>query len=352
MMKKKSSILLLLAIGGFLSCSDSKHETIDLKDVPTLEVRLDKMDLENSPLYPKGCCAVDSFLVIFDPKDRDGFLSIYSGSNLLGKYGTIGEGPDDFVNPRFISNGKTICTSRDIQIGDIHGIYTLNVDSALACVAKSKLPRTEIPDDLYLYNYILQNTDSMLVIQQTSDFQLSFYNKNNAQLIGKNYFEKISSVRDASDFCYAMQIYDAYYMSDNKNLVMAYKNRKQIDILSLSGELQHRIYFPDYDYNDSKMFLKDRNLALSDDAHVYFSFAAVADDHYYFLCWDDTKSNIRSGKAKTKIYKTDLKGQVQAVIQLDKSISYCCIAQGYLYAVGLSEGEDMQTYYAPLPESL
>lgn len=133
---------------------------------------------------------------------------------------------------------------------------------------------------------------------------------------------------------------------------MAYKNRKQIDILSLSGELQHRIYFPDYDYNDSKMFLKDRNLALSDDAHVYFSFAAVADDHYYFLCWDDTKSNIRSGKAKTKIYKTDLKGQVQAVIQLDKSISYCCIAQGYLYAVGLSEGEDMQTYYAPLPESL
>lgn len=191
MMKKKSSILLLLAIGGFLSCSDSKHETIDLKNVPTLEVRLDKMDLENSPLYPKGCCAVDSFLVIFDPKDRDGFLSIYSGSNLLGKYGTIGEGPDDFINPRFISNGKTICTSRDIQVGDIHGIYTLNVDSALACVAKSKLPRTEIPDDLYLYNYILQNTDSMLVIQQTSDFQLSFYNKNNAQLIGKNYFEKI-----------------------------------------------------------------------------------------------------------------------------------------------------------------
>ena len=191
MMKKKSSILLLLAIGGFLSCSDSKHETIDLKDVPTLEVRLDKMDLENSPLYPKGCCAVDSFLVIFDPKDRDGFLSIYSGSNLLGKYGTIGEGPDDFINPRFISNGKTICTSRDIQIGDIHGIYTLNVDSALACVAKSKLPRTEIPDDLYLYNYILQNTDSVLVIQQASDFQLSFYNKNNAQLTGKNYFEKI-----------------------------------------------------------------------------------------------------------------------------------------------------------------
>ena len=349
---KKNCILFLLIIGVFLSCSDVKHTTIDLKDVQTFEIQLDKMDLEDPPLYPKGCCVVDSFLVIFNPKDKDGFLSIYEGNNLLGKYGTIGEGSDDFMNPRFISNGKTVYTSRNIQIGDIHGIYTLNIDSVIARVAKSKLPCTEIPEDLYLYNYVLQNTDSMLVVQQTSDYQLSFYNKITSQTVGKNYFEGISSVRDASDFCYVMQIYDAYYMSNDDNFAIAYKYRKQIDILSSSGELEHRIYFPDYDYNDSKMSLKNRNLELSDDARFYFSLAAVDGENYYFLCWDDTKSNMRQGKAKTKIYKTDLDGRVQAIFQLDKSISYCCISHGYLYAAGLSEGEDMQIYYALLPESL
>lgn len=345
-------LLCLCVVGGFLSCSENKPVAIDLRGVPTVEVHLEKLALENPPLYPKGCCWADSFLIVFDPKDRDGFLSVYEGNRLLGKYGTMGEGPDDFVNPRLLSNGKTIGASRDIQVGDGHAIYTLNVDAALAQVDKTDLPCTRIPKELSLYNYVLRNTDSVLVVQQTSDYQLSFYDKLASQTRGRNYFDRVSSVGDASDFCYATQIYDAYYLSGDSTLAIAYRYRKLIDVLSLSGEWKHRVYFPGYDGNDSKMSLENGNLKLDDSACMFFSFAAATDGHYYFLCWDDTKSNIRQGKAKTKIYETDLNGCVQAVIQLDKSISYVCLGRSYLYAIGLSEGEDMQFYYAPLPESV
>lgn len=344
------SIYFLLLFALLVSCTKNKNTIVNLDKVQTREIHLKKMNLEDAPLFPKGCCLVDSSLVIFDPKNENGFLFIYNlDGQLLGKYGTKGNGPNDFIQPRFISNGKFITSNGNIQIGDISTVYTLSLDSALVATRKKNLPYTEIPEKLSMYNYILQNTNSMLVVQQTGENQLTFYDKNIHRTEFKNYFKKIPSLNNASDLCYVMQIYDAYYSSNDKTMAIAYKNRKQIDILSLSGDLINRVYFPDYDYNDTRMSLRNRNLYLSEDAKMFFSFIFATTDFYYFLCWDDTRESIKAGKAKTKIYKTDSYGNIQEVIQLNKSISYFCLNQSHLYAIGISEEDmDLEVYYADI----
>lgn len=338
----------------FVSCASDKHETISLEEVQTHEMHLKKMSLEDAPLFPKGCCLIDSILVIYDQKEKNGFLYIYDlNGQLLGKYGTRGNGPNDFIQPRFVSNGKLVTSNREIYIGDINAVYALNIDSALASVKKENLPYTEIPEILSLYNYVLQNTNTMLVVQQTRDRQLTFYNKKTHEIDLKNYFKRLPSLSTASDLCYVMQVYDAYYSSNEETMVIAYKNRKQIDILSSSGDLLNRIYFPGYDYNDSRMTLKNRNLVLADDAKMFFSFVFTTSDFYYFLCWDDTRKNIKSGKANSKIYKTDKFGNVLEIIQMDKSISYFCLNQSRLYAIGVSEENlDLEIYYADITNQL
>lgn len=350
---KMKNIYCLFLIVLLVSCTKEKNTIVNLDKIQTREIHLEKMTLEDAPLFPRGCCLVDSSLVLFDSKDKDGFLSIYNlEGQLLGKYGTKGNGPNDFIHPKFISNGKFITANRNMYIGDINAVYTLNIDAALVDTRKEELPYTEIPEKLSMYNYILQNTNILLVVQQTGDKQLAFYDKETCRTDFKNYFEKIPSLNNASDLCYVMQIYDAYYSSNDTTMAIAYKNRKQIDILSLSGDLINRVYFPDYDYNDARMSLRNGNLYLSEDAKMFFSFVFATVDSYYFLCWDDTRENIKAGKAKTKIYKTDSYGNIQEIMQLDKSVSYFCLNQSHLYAIGISEENlDLEVYYADIKKT-
>ena len=190
---KSEKYLLLVLMVLLVSCTKDKNAIVNLDKIPIREIHLEKMNLEDAPLFPRGCCLVDSSLVLFDSKDKDGFLSIYNlEGQLLGKYGTKGNGPNDFVQPKFISNGKFITANRNMHIGD----------------------------------------------------------------------------------------------------------------------------------------------------------------SYYFLCWDDTRENIKAGKAKTKIYKTDSSGNIQEIMQLDKSVSYFCLNQSHLYAIGISEENlDLEVYYADIKKT-
>ena len=110
----------------------------------------------------------------------------------------------------------------------------------------------------------------------------------------------------------------------------------------------NQLYFPGYDYNEGKMSLHNDNLKLSEEARTFFTFTAVFQGDYFFLCWDDTKKHIREGKARSLIYHTDAMGPVKQIFQLDKCISYFCLNANRLYAIGLTEDTDLQIYQAEL----
>ena len=226
-----------------VACTDQPN-TLQLENIPTLHVHLQPLNLENAPLFPKGCCATDSLLVIFDPKDKEGFLSFYKGKQLQKRYGSIGNGPNDFIHPRFLTNGKSVDTPAAIQIGESDAFYTLPMDIMQTFTAKTDMKRTDIPEELSPYNYIVWDTDSLLVLNQTGNYQLTFFDKTTQQVEQKNYFQPLASTDGASDFCYATQIYDAYYSSNGQTLAIAYKNRKLIEILSPSGERLNQLISP------------------------------------------------------------------------------------------------------------
>ncbi|WP_302801173.1 hypothetical protein, partial [Parabacteroides goldsteinii] len=267
-MIKYTLFTLFFLLFTFSSCTEKK-EVLTLEHVKVSKLQLEETPFDIPSLFPKGCCIKDSFLVIFDPKDKDGFLYIYNKEKktLLNKYGIIGEGPNDFKNPRFLFNDNLQISKNTLLIGDVTSLYTVNIDSIFSSSKKAHYIQTEIPENLRLYNYVLQDNDSMLIVNQTRDHQLTFYNKLTHTIELKNYFEKNRYLKDASDFCHVMQIYDAYYSSNKERIVIAYKNWKQIDIISTSGKLIKHIYFPNYDYNKSKMSLDGKSLRIEDDAH-------------------------------------------------------------------------------------
>ena len=328
-------LLLLILVVSLSSCFSKEKQVLNLDEFSINNVDLSLMELDSPPLFPKGCVCIDSTLIIYDAKEKEGFLSFYRGNRKVGCFGNRGEGPNDFRIPRFFPNKKY---SNSILVGDTDKLYIIDIDSAMANVPLSSFPFEAIPENLRLYNYLLCVTDSMLVVNQTGEFQLAFYDKIKDNVERKNYFEKISSLYSAPNLCYTMQIYDAYYTSNNESLVIAYKHRKQIDIISKSGDLVKQIYFPNYDMNNSKMSFNG-NLIIEEDSKRFFTYVYPDEDSFYALCWNDTKENIKYGKAKPLIYKFDWEGNLNQIYQLNQCISYFCVSDNQLYAIGIREDD-------------
>lgn len=220
-----SLFFLLIFLFPLSACSDKK-EVLALEHVEESTLQLEEVSFDIPSLFPKGCCVKDSFLVIFNPKDKDGFLYIYDKGKktFLKKYGTIGEGPNDFKNPRFLFNDTWQSSKNTLLIGDGTGLYAVNVNSIFNSSGKAHSIETQLPDNLRLYNYLLHNDDSTIIVNQTGEHQLTFYNKLTHSIGLKNYFEKSEALKNASDFCHVMQIYDAYYSSNTERIAIAYKH--------------------------------------------------------------------------------------------------------------------------------
>ena len=80
--------------------------------------------------------------------------------------------------------------------------------------------------------------------------------------------------------------------------------------------------------------------------NMFFSFIYPTNDYFYALCWNNTRTNIKQGSAKTSIYKFNWEGELKDIFQLDKAISYFCIdSSNILYAIGVSEDNlDLNIY--------
>lgn len=338
--------MLLVAL---TSCEQKKRSILDSNNVKTTYLQSEELLLNEMPLLPKGCCLRDSFLIIFEPKLKDGFLSVYSlnNGNLLRRYGYKGEGPNEFQNPRFIFSEFLLNSSSDLLIGDIDALYLLNIDSIISDSTYVHSQYMKLPKELLSYNYLLNISDSTLVANVTNEGQFVDYNRFTKKRVVKNIYEKIEKFNNVDDFCYTTQIYDAYYTANKKNIIIAYKNWKQIDIVSMTGNLRKRIYFEDYQNNIDKIAASgNKNIRMNEDAILYFSYVFPTEEYFYALCWNSTKENIKKGLAVSEIYKFDWDGNLLNISKLDKAISYFCIDSkaGKMYAIGTDKDLELKIY--------
>lgn len=176
-----------------------------------------------------------------------------------------------------------------------------------------------------------------------------FMIKKNKRVVFKDYFDKEDRLDNISQFSYVSVIYDAYYTSDNKDVIaIAYKNLKKIDLISIpTGKLLKSIEFPGFDKNLNKIKRIDNLNIEIEEGVLYYTFVYPTEEKFYALCWDSTRDKIRKGEAVPMIHVFDWEGNLLEILQPDIPISYFCVDKflNKLYAVGQDkESLDLQIY--------
>ena len=317
-----------------ISCTHDKTNVI-IRNEQNLSMQEIKFSNEASPLFPRGCLIQDSLLIVFEPKDKAGFLHIYNKNDysLIRKIGHIGDGPNEFVRPRFMVNINTQ-TDNKILIGDINGLFSLDI--SLDSVVKNK--EIIFPANLETYNYVLQNSNDTLIVNQTREHQLSVYDKKNDKLLFKDYYDKELLDRTVSEFANVNIVFDAYYTSNNNLIMIAYKNFKIIDLISKKTlELVKRIYFPEYDYNQYCFSKEGNQPKLSKNSKLFFTYAYPSKNGFYVLSLESERSSIENGIARPIIYEILNDGTINNIYKLDQTISSFCVDKDSIYGIGLSD---------------
>ncbi len=324
------SILLMISI----SCTHDKTNVI-IKNEQNLSMQEIKFSNEASPLFPRGCLIKDSLLIVFEPKDKVGFLHIYNKNDysFIRKIGHKGDGPNEFVRPRFMVNINTQ-TDNKILIGDIDGLFSLDISSD--SIVKNK--EIIFPANLETYNYVLQNSNDTLIVNQTREHQLSVYDKKNDKLLFKDYYDEDLLNGNFSDFAKVNIIYDAYFTSNEDFILISYKHFKVIDLISKETlKLVNRIYFPGYNSNQLFFTKKNEHVTIDNDSKLFFTYAYPTNNGFFVLSLDAKRSEIEEGNATPIIYEISNKGMINSIYNLDKAISNFIIEENAIYAIGLSD---------------
>ena len=347
----KRIALYIFVFIGILSCTEkkSKKKLMKIEDIKTFNIKSTEIELNEMPMFPKGCRVIDSTLILFEPKLTDGFLSLYSlkSNTLIKRFGEIGNGPCDFINPRFFQNYQFKNDEKSFLIADSKYFYKLNIDSIITGYNNCKNSIIEyVPAEMKGYNYILNLSDTYITANVTGNSQVEQFNLLNKERKSMNYYPKLSGL-DINDLAYSTQIYDAYYTSNNENIIIAYKHLKQIDILSLNGDYIKSIYFLDFDINLNKIRkIDDYNVKFEDNSLFFYSYIFTTDSYFYALCWNSTKNEIKENKAIPEIQIFNQRGEIINILKPDIAISYFCVdeKESKIYAIGMSSDEDLKVY--------
>lgn len=327
--------VILLSVILFISCKGD-NTNANLEGSQTFELLLNKITFDGEqPLYPRGCLTHDSLMVVFEPKDRQGFLYVYNiyNKSFIRKIGKKGESPNEFVRPRFITNNSTL-RNQDLIIGDINGLYSLDITSD----SIQKKEETIFPANLETYNYVLHNSPDTLIVNQTREHQLTIYNKKNDQIFFKDYYDKELLEKPVSEFANVNIVFDAYYTSNNNLIMIAYKNFKIIDLISKETlKLVKRIYFPGYDYNQYNFSKKGNQLRISKNSKLFFTYAYPLKNGFYVLSLESGRDAIENGLARPIIYEILNDGTINNIYKLNQVISSFCIKKDTIYGIGLSD---------------
>lgn len=329
------------------SCSSKKElKEIDPTSVVSKEVIGSTLKLDDPVLFPKGISVVDSLLFVYEAKQKDGFLSVYSlnSNKLLNKFGTCGGGPNDFQTIRYLQN-TFIHDNQEFLFGDETGLYVFQIDSLLS----GKFYRNKVLDiskELAGYNYLIHYTDSLVVVNQTGDAQLSFFNCKSKTVAKKSYYKRFETLGNLSDFAYSTQVYDGFYASNGAVISIAYKNFKSIDFVSVNGNLLKKVSLTGSNYNLNKIKLIDEANISIEDGIVYYTYTFPTKEKLYALCWNADKKKIREGIVNPEIHVFNWKGDLLSILKLDTPVSYFCVNQkgDRIYAIGLDKKMDFQIY--------
>ena len=339
-------LLSAFAAGCFRSVNPSSVSSAvafaDDADIDTICVELSRMDLDEQPLYPMSVFfAGDNFVVQENiSKMKTDLFKVYHNMKLVSKFGTMGQGADEFQYPFLHDN----CNFEDscFWIEDIDKFVQIKVDADGNVAGKNII---RLPDEIVPINNIVGFQDSVVVFRRTDEFQLSFYDMLSKKRTGYNFYEKPKAAESVSDFYLNMNLFRFSYGSCGDYIVSAYYNFKIIDIISAKQQkLIKKLYFRGYDANP--IIVKD-GIALYDFNFLFFFDSVIAkEDCFYVRSWDSPFLEIdKEDIGIPKIYKIDYEGNIQKLYVLKQKIRSFTIKGNEIYAICLDPREQEWMIY-------
>ena len=339
-------VLMLFLTNCFTNVNSSSVSSattfVDDIDIDTMYVELHRLDLEEQPLYPMSVFFAGENLVVLEStgKAKTDLFKIYHNQKLVSKFGTIGQGADDFKHPFLYDQGKF--EDSCFWIEDMDKFVQINVDADGNVIDKKVV---NFPDEMVPVNQVAYYRDSVCAYRKTDEYQLSFFDMASKQRSGYNFYEKPKGAEDVSDFYLNMNLFRCAYGSCGDNIVVAYNNFKIIDIISAKKQkLVKKLYFKGYDANP---IIKDGDVALYDFNFLFFfDFVIANDDYFYVRSWDSPFLEIDLHNIGVpKIYKIDYEGNIQKLYVLKQRIRSFTIKGNEIYAICLDPDEQEWMIY-------
>lgn len=351
----KKFIYIIVIIICLFSCSKKSKQTntIAVKNIDTYDMLFVEMKFDELVMFPKGCKVIDSVLIVFEPKLNDGFLSFYSlnSKKLIKRFGVIGDGPCDFINPRFFQNYNFSDDEKSFLLGDTKYLYKLSLDSILLGYSNCENSIIKfIPFDAKGYNYVLHFSDSNLVVNVTGINQIEEFNQSITEKKSRKYYNKIRGL-NISDFVYSTQVYDGYYASYNDKTIIAYKNFKQIDLIYSDGKIKN-LRFPNFDSNVDKINkVNEKNVSFADNSLYFYSYVFTTSDYFFALCWNASRKEIKENKTHPEIHIFDWDGKLISILKPNIAISYFCVdmENSKIFAIGVTPDDEFGIYTCDMP---
>ena len=338
-------IIALIITMTVCSCSRKEKPVIEDNSYPIVNAQLKSVEFDDKIMMPTNLILLeDSILVVYEPKMKDGFLSVFNTntSRLISTFASIGESPEEFINPRILN---ALSTHDSFYVGDAKKIMRYNSSSFHTDDIKGSRILS-VPQEMKYYNNILTLSDSLIVYTQTGEYPISLYDIPTEKLNFTGYFPSIEWT-EGTPYIKNMEVFANCMTSDGKNVAIAYHNWNTISIVSPQGNVIKELFFPEWDFNKEKMKIEPTtgNLSLDPSCKVFFTQIRSNSKYIFALGWSDIKDNIKTGVASSYVYVIDWEGNVLKKITFDKSVSSFCVNDDTIpYVIAMGDDGELHVY--------
>lgn len=320
----------------------TKNETASETEATMLQTReAEAIDV----LYPLDVQLVgDSTLVVYEGKNQAGFLQVYNlDGEKIAEIGNIGDGPDEFINPRLL---ESLNTPNALCIGDLRRIVYYDMDSARR-EGYAGREAMALGSDFRIYNYFLVNNDSVAVIAQTGEHPLTRIDKRTGEASWVDYFPEVADL-SADPLVKNMELFANSATSRGDRIALAYTNFNIVAILDADGREIKTVKLPEWDYNAGLISIdNNRNITRDADARLFFTKVKSTKDYIFALGWNETNDSMKAGTAKSSVYQIDWDGNIVGKFDFDRMISNFAVAPDnkIAYAVGMGDDGELHVFH-------
>lgn len=290
-------------------------------------------------LYPLDVQLVgDSNLVVYEGKNQKGFLQVYNAASgeKVAEFANIGDGPDEFVNPRLL---ESLNSQNALCIGDLRRIAYYDIDS-INREGYAGREAMALGSDFRLYNYFLINGDSMAVIAQSGEHPLTRIDKRSGEVAYVDYFPETTDL-STDPLVKNMELFANSATSNGERIALAYSNFNIVAIIDPEGREIKAVKLPQWDYNVGLISVdNNRNIKKDSDARLFFTKVKSTKDYIFALGWNETNDSMKAGNAKSSVYQIDWDGNVVNKFEFDRMISSFAVNADNKIAFAVGMGDD------------